>query len=79
LACLAAAGNFLLSREKTIEIIEAQLRCLIDQWDAICDETEITPVDRSLLWGRQFLNPFAFEDLGDDASHLKAIADEACW
>jgi len=29
------------------------------------------------LWGRQFLNPFAFEDLTGDAAQIKTLADEA--
>jgi len=77
-SCLAAAGNFLLSREQAIAIIEAQLRCLIDHWDAVCDEAALTPADRSFLWGRQFLNPFAFADLEGDASHLETMATKAC-
>ena len=48
-----------------------------DYWDAICDEASLSATDRAFLWGRQFLNPYAFEDLNGDAAHLKALADKA--
>ena len=76
-SCLDAAGNFLLSRKEAIEIVEVQLRCIIEQWDTVCDEADLVATDRSLLWGRQFLNPFAFEGLEEDAGYLKSIAGAA--
>ncbi|MEN8179094.1 MAG: HipA domain-containing protein [Pseudomonadota bacterium] len=76
--CLDAAAHFLLSRAEAIAIIEHQLNCLIDHWDAVCDEAALSVTDRALLWGRQFLNPYVFEDLGSDSAHLKATADGAC-
>lgn len=33
-------------------------------------------MDRKLLWGRQFLNPFAFTALEGDFSVLRELADE---
>lgn len=36
-------------------------------WAEACEEAELPAADRTLLWGRQFLNPFAFEDLEGDA------------
>ncbi len=70
-ACLDAAPHFLLSREEAIAIVEGQISCIIENWAAVCNEAEISETDRSLLWGRQFLNPYAFEDLADDAQYLK--------
>ncbi|MGB5493733.1 MAG: type II toxin-antitoxin system HipA family toxin, partial [Sedimenticolaceae bacterium] len=75
--CLGAARHFLLSREEALAIVEHQLRTLIAHWENVCDEAALSPVDRSLLWGRQFLNPFAFEDLTGDAAQIKSLADEA--
>ena len=75
--CLEAAVHFLLSRAEAIDIVEHQLKTVIDHWDAVCDEAALSVTDRSLLWGRQFLNPYAFEGLEGDAAHLKRIADEA--
>ncbi|MCG5516536.1 MULTISPECIES: type II toxin-antitoxin system HipA family toxin [unclassified Ectothiorhodospira] len=59
--CLAAAGRLGLSHAQAREIINHQIATLHDHWGAVCDEAELSPVDRELLWGRQFLNPFALE------------------
>ncbi len=75
--CLEAAAQFLLPRAAAIDIVESQLTSIIDHWDTICDETSLSATDRAFLWGRQFLNPYAFEDLNGDAAHLKALADKA--
>ncbi|MGB5252671.1 MAG: HipA domain-containing protein, partial [Sedimenticolaceae bacterium] len=74
--CLGAAGHFLLSREEALAIVEHQLTTLIAHWDSVCDEAALSPVDRAFLWGRQFLNPFAFDDLAGDAAQIKTLADE---
>lgn len=59
--CLSVANNFLLSEDEAKEIIEKQVVIIKANWDLVCDEAELSVVDRELLWGRQFLNPFAFE------------------
>ena len=59
--CLAAAPAFQLSPQDAAAIAETQIRIIRDQWDRICDEADLSPIDRSLLWRRQFLNPYAFE------------------
>jgi serine/threonine-protein kinase HipA len=76
-SCLEAAAHFHLSREEALEMVRHQLACIIESWDSVCDEAGLSAVDRSYLWGRQFLNPFAFDDLDGDAIHLKTMADEA--
>lgn len=43
----------------------------------VCDEAGLRAVDRAYLWRRQFLNPFAFDDLSGDAAHLTTMAEEA--
>jgi serine/threonine-protein kinase HipA len=73
-ACLDAAGNFLLSRKAAIDIVEGQLRCITDHWDAVCDEASLTETDRAFLWCRQFLNPYVLENLDGDAARLESIA-----
>jgi serine/threonine-protein kinase HipA len=32
-----------------------------DNWDSVCEEAQLTPVDKALMWQRQFLNPFSTE------------------
>ena len=76
-SCLNAAGHFLLSREEAIAIVEHQLACITGHWDAVCAEAGLTATDRAFLWGRQFLNPYAVEDLDGDEAWLKAMADTA--
>jgi len=43
-------------------------------WSAVCDEAELSGTDHALLWGRQFLNPYAFEDLQGDTGRIKILA-----
>ncbi|MBE9485919.1 MAG: hypothetical protein KAT62_07190 [Desulfuromonadales bacterium] len=68
--CLDAAHNFLLSRDTAIEIVEQQISCIGENWNGVCEAAEASEADRNLLWARQFLNPYAFDDLGVDCSHL---------
>ena len=73
-ACLKASAHFLLSRAEAIAIVKHQLTSITRHWDAVCDEAGLSATDRAFLWGRQFLNPYAFEDLDGDAVHLKSMA-----
>jgi serine/threonine-protein kinase HipA len=60
------APQYLLSEEEAKAIILQQVNTIRTRWEAVCDEGALTPVDRAYLWGRQFLNPFAFYDAPDD-------------
>ncbi|MCE8025222.1 type II toxin-antitoxin system HipA family toxin [Billgrantia aerodenitrificans] len=59
--CLRAAEQLGLTQMQAKEIIGHQLATIRAQWDSVCDEAGLSPVDRAFLWGRQFLNPFALE------------------
>jgi serine/threonine-protein kinase HipA len=59
--CLDAAQNFLLSKDEAHEIFEHQKSVIKCNWQSVCDEAELSEVDRNLFWGRQFLNPFSTE------------------
>lgn len=59
--CLEAAPKFQLGAEEAAAIIAAQIDAIQHNWSAACDEAGLSAVDRNLLWGRQFLNPYAFE------------------
>jgi serine/threonine-protein kinase HipA len=59
--CREAAHQFQLSRDEADAIIQHQVDVITAQWAAICDEAELTAVERSLMWQRQFLNPFVFQ------------------
>ena len=73
--CLNAAPLFLLSEKEAVSIVEGQLQTIKAQWHAVCAEAKITEIDKRFLMGRQFLNPFAFDDLEGERSNLKEMAD----
>ncbi|MDC7683102.1 HipA domain-containing protein [Asticcacaulis sp. BYS171W] len=59
--CLDAASNFQLTREAAKALIDAQVTTIRAQWHTVCDEAQLSEIDRNLMWERQFLNPYAFE------------------
>ncbi|MBU0501293.1 MAG: type II toxin-antitoxin system HipA family toxin [Gammaproteobacteria bacterium] len=58
--CIAAAASFLLGREEAISTVNHQVSVVENEWQTVCDEANLSEVDRALFWRRQFLNPFAF-------------------
>lgn len=60
--CLRAAPHFHLNEAQAREIIEGQLLAIRAHWPAVCEEAALTEIERGLLWRRQLLNPFAFQD-----------------
>ena len=73
-ACLEAAHHFLLSENKAAAIIEHQIAAIGENWSMVCEEAELAETDRTLLWSRQFLNSFAFDDLEGSFDELVKIA-----
>ncbi len=61
-SCLDSAPHFLLSEAKAKAIFDKQREAIEANWEKICDEANLSTVDRKLFWKRQFLNPFVFED-----------------
>ena len=64
--CVETAHNFLLSKEEALAIFENQKEEIENNWDSVCDEAQLSEIDRKLFWRRQFLNPFSFEGLNDN-------------
>jgi serine/threonine-protein kinase HipA len=60
--CLEAAPKFQLRVDEATALIAAQIEAIQGNWSAACDEAGLSAVDRNLLWARQFLNPYAFEE-----------------
>jgi serine/threonine-protein kinase HipA len=60
-ACVEAAPTFRLSEAEAREIIDRQIDAIESSWRETCDLAELSEVDRSYFWRRQFLNPFALE------------------
>ncbi|SFJ27246.1 serine/threonine-protein kinase HipA [Desulfomicrobium apsheronum] len=40
-------------------IVYRVITAIRDNWDRVCDEARLTPVDKNLMWQRQFLNPYS--------------------
>jgi serine/threonine-protein kinase HipA len=60
-ACLAAARHFHLDEAAARALIDAQIATIRQAWAEVCDLGRLAQVERSFLWERQFLNPYAFE------------------
>ena len=60
-SCLEAAQHFLLSDEDARAIFARLTGAIENHWDALCEEAELSEVDKALFWKRQFLNPCALE------------------
>lgn len=63
--CVKAAHHFHISENEARAVIEHQKSVIEDNWDSVCDEAQLSKVDRTLFWHRQFLNPYAFEGLDE--------------
>ena len=75
-SCLEAARHFHVSGDDAMAIVEAQMRCIGEHWNAACEKAALNETERNFFWGRQFLNPFAFTALEGKAAALAALGDE---
>lgn len=75
-SCLDAAHQYFLSSADARAIVSHQLTIIGDCWNDVCQQAKLNETDRRLLWGRQFLNPFAFDDLSGENAPLKTRAEE---
>jgi len=65
--CRLSASSFLLSDTDARDVIASQVASIRAGWAEICDEAQLSEVDRTFLWRRQFLNDYAFEGYVDGA------------
>jgi serine/threonine-protein kinase HipA len=63
--CRLAASNFLLNDQEARNVISELVAAVVANWVRICDEAELSGIDRSYLWRRQFLNDYAFDGYVD--------------
>jgi serine/threonine-protein kinase HipA len=68
--CIKAAPLFLLSGEQAVGLIANQVKTIKKFWSEACDAASLTEVDRNFLWGRQFLNAYAFVDAPEEVTAL---------
>lgn len=57
--CLAVAHHFQLAEGDAVDIFDKLEATIRDNWNSVCEEAELSTVDKVLLWERQFLNPFS--------------------
>lgn len=60
--CLEVVRHFLLSEEDAITIFRHMENVIRKNWDMVCEEAQLSEVNKKYLWKRQFLNPFSFGD-----------------
>jgi serine/threonine-protein kinase HipA len=70
--CLEAARSFLIAHDEAAALVKHQIGVIQTRWAAICDEAKLSEVDRNLMWRRQFLNPFAFDEAPQEIVRLVA-------
>jgi serine/threonine-protein kinase HipA len=61
--CVDASETYFLSRDEARNIVDDQLEIIRSQWNDASDAARLTDNERSQLWGRQVLNPYAMEGL----------------
>ncbi|MBN1142468.1 MAG: type II toxin-antitoxin system HipA family toxin [Deltaproteobacteria bacterium] len=59
--CLRTAHNFLLSGKEAYGVFDQIEGTINDRWDDVCEEAQLSQVDKTRLWKRQILNPFSTE------------------
>ncbi|HRK98454.1 MAG TPA: HipA domain-containing protein [Alphaproteobacteria bacterium] len=65
ITCLAAAKGFMLREDQARNIIEHQIASIHENWDAVCKEADLSPIDQALFKERMFMNSYAFEGYRD--------------
>ena len=59
IGCVNAASTYLLTTAEARAIIDHQLAVIAAQWSDAADVARLSEAERSYLWQRQILNPFA--------------------
>lgn len=57
--CLKASRHFMISEDNARGIFDHMTNAIERNWEAVCEQAELSDVDKNLLWKRQFLNPFS--------------------
>jgi serine/threonine-protein kinase HipA len=59
--CVERASTYLLSADDARAIIDHQILTINRHWKDVCDEAQLSEVERTGFWQRQFLNAYALE------------------
>lgn len=68
--CLERAATYMLTEGDARELIDHQVEVIEHEWQAVCDLAQMTEVDRSFFWRRQFLNPYVFHGYSAGPAHF---------
>lgn len=58
---LSVSESFQISKDNAREIIEEMLSSIRKNWVTICEEADLTIIERNRLWENVILNPFCFQ------------------
>ena len=61
--CLETAPDYHLNGAEAATLVESLITTITRNWQAVCDEAELSPVERKLFAGRQFLNAYCIDGL----------------
>jgi len=75
--CLSAAADYQLSEAEALAVIEGQIAAIAENWAETCDTAKVTPADRALFAGRQFLNSYCMGGLEDRHKDLRDVFTQA--
>jgi serine/threonine-protein kinase HipA len=59
-----------------VAIVVQQISEISENWNTVCEEADLSETDRTLLWSRQYLNSFAFDDLESEFTEIAKIASD---
>jgi serine/threonine-protein kinase HipA len=59
--CVTRAGTYLLSTSEARGIIDTQIEIINEGWEQVCEEAQLSQVDRAAFRERQFLNPYSMQ------------------
>ena len=60
--CLSIASVFQINKDNAKEIIESLITNIREHWSDVCDEAEMTEIERARLWERAIFNPYCFQN-----------------
>mgnify|MGYP001028702160 CR=1 FL=1 len=60
--CVQAAEDYGLTRHQAQDIVDHHVTIIREVWADAADTAQLTTVERSALFGRQILNPYAFTE-----------------
>lgn len=63
--CLDVSTEFHLTQDNASAIIAQQVKTIVGAWNDVCQEAQLSQIDQTLFWRRQFLNELAFEGVED--------------